>query len=48
LIRDSERRKEMGRNAKQLVEQNYTWDRVTEQTEKAYIDYLTSKVVKAD
>ncbi|MGA7216378.1 MAG: glycosyltransferase family 4 protein [Terrimicrobiaceae bacterium] len=48
LIRDPEHRKEMGRNAKQLVEQNYTWDRVTEQTEKAYIDYLTSKVVKAD
>ena len=47
LIRDQERRREMGRNAKQLVEQNYTWDRVTEQTESAYQEYLRSQVVKA-
>ena len=34
---------EMGRNARQLVEQNYTWDRVTEATESAYKDYLGSR-----
>ena len=47
LIADVERRKEMGRKARQLVEQNYTWDRVTEQTEDSYKDYLVGQVSKA-
>ena len=41
LIADPERRAEMGRNARQLVEQNYTWDRVTLATEEAYQEYLS-------
>ena len=32
----------MGRNARQLVEQNYTWDRVTLATEDAYKEYLAA------
>ena len=40
LINDARKRQEMGRNAQQLVEKNYTWDRVTEQTESAYQEYL--------
>jgi hypothetical protein len=36
----------MGRNARQLVEQNYTWDHVTEQTESAYKEYLSSRTSK--
>lgn len=40
LIQDAEKRKAMGRNARQLVEQKYTWDRVTDATEEAYKDYL--------
>ncbi len=40
LIQDAGKRQEMGRNARQLVEENYTWDRVTEQTESAYEEYL--------
>jgi glycosyltransferase involved in cell wall biosynthesis len=43
LIRDSGKRMEMGRNARQLVEQNYTWDRVTDATENAYKEYLSSR-----
>ena len=43
LIQDSGKRQEMGRNARQLVEKNYTWDRVTEQTENAYKEYLGSQ-----
>jgi len=46
LIQDPGKRQEMGRNARQLVEQNYTWDRVTEQTESAYQDHLGSQTVK--
>ena len=41
LIANPERRAEMGRNARQLVEQNYTWDRVTLATEEAYQEYLS-------
>jgi glycosyltransferase involved in cell wall biosynthesis len=43
LIQDAQKRTEMGRNARQLVEQNYTWDRVTEATESAYKEYLSSR-----
>ena len=46
LIQDADKRQEMGRNARQLVEQNYTWHRVTEQTENAYQEYLSSKTFK--
>jgi len=42
LIASAERRSEMGRNARQLVEQNYTWDRVTLATEDAYRNYLAA------
>ena len=41
LIANPERRAEMGRNARRLVEQNYTWDRVTLATEEAYQEYLS-------
>jgi glycosyltransferase involved in cell wall biosynthesis len=41
LIANSERREEMGRNARGLVEQNYTWDRVAAATEQAYREYLS-------
>jgi glycosyltransferase involved in cell wall biosynthesis len=47
LIEDLERRREMGRRARRLVEQNYTWDRVTEQTEAAYKEYLERQLSKA-
>jgi glycosyltransferase involved in cell wall biosynthesis len=43
LIANPERRREMGRNARQLVEQNYTWERVTLATEEAYQDYLANQ-----
>ena len=43
LVANPERRAEMGRNARQLVEQNYTWDRVTMATEEAYQEYLSRK-----
>jgi glycosyltransferase involved in cell wall biosynthesis len=43
LVQDAGKRQEMGRNARKLVEENYTWDRVTEQTEDAYKEYLASK-----
>jgi glycosyltransferase involved in cell wall biosynthesis len=46
LIQDARKRQEMGRNARQLVEKNYTWDRVTEQTESAYQEYLGSQTAK--
>jgi glycosyltransferase involved in cell wall biosynthesis len=46
LIQDARKRQEMGRNARQLVEKNYTWDRVTEQTESAYQEYLASQTAK--
>ena len=40
LIQNPELRATMGRNARQLVEQSYTWDRVTQATEDAYKEYL--------
>jgi glycosyltransferase involved in cell wall biosynthesis len=43
LVKDAQKRTEMGRNARQLVEQNYTWDRVTDATENAYKEYLNSR-----
>ena len=43
LIADSSKRREMGRNGRQLVEQNYTWDRVTEATEEAYNECLAGR-----
>jgi glycosyltransferase involved in cell wall biosynthesis len=43
LIQNAQKRAEMGRNARQLVEQHYTWDRVTEATESAYKEYLSSR-----
>jgi glycosyltransferase involved in cell wall biosynthesis len=43
LVGNTQKRREMGRNARQLVEQNYTWDRVTEATESAYKEYLSSR-----
>jgi glycosyltransferase involved in cell wall biosynthesis len=46
LIQDARKRQEMGRNARQLVEKNYTLDRVTEQTESAYQEYLGSQTAK--
>jgi glycosyltransferase involved in cell wall biosynthesis len=47
LVQDAGKRQEMGRNARKLVEQNYTWDRVTEQTENAYKEYLGSRIPEA-
>ena len=43
LIQNAQKRAEMGKNARRLVEQNYTWDRVTEATESAYREYLSSR-----
>jgi glycosyltransferase involved in cell wall biosynthesis len=40
LVRDAEKRQTMGRNARGLVEQKYTWERVTDATEEAYNEYL--------
>ena len=39
LAHESERRR-MGANARRLVEQSYTWDRVAELTEEAYLEHL--------
>lgn len=36
LLAAPERLKEMGENARQIVERNYTWDRITDLTEEAY------------
>jgi glycosyltransferase involved in cell wall biosynthesis len=30
----------MGRNARKIVEERYTWDRVAQLTEDAYLEYL--------
>ena len=43
LIRNPERRVEMGRNARQLVEQKYTWEHVAQETEVAYREYLATR-----
>jgi glycosyltransferase involved in cell wall biosynthesis len=47
LVQDAGKRQEMGRNARKLVEQDYTWDRVTEQTENAYKEYLGARIPEA-
>jgi glycosyltransferase involved in cell wall biosynthesis len=39
LEHESERRR-IGANARRLVEQSYTWDRIAQQTEEAYFEYL--------
>jgi glycosyltransferase involved in cell wall biosynthesis len=46
LIANPERRREMGSNARHLVEQNYTWERVTIATEKAYQEYLANQPMR--
>ena len=43
LIRNPERRVEMGRNARQLVEQKFTWEHVAQETEVAYREYLATR-----
>jgi glycosyltransferase involved in cell wall biosynthesis len=40
LIENAGDRRRMGENARQIVEQRYTWDRVAELTEEAYLEYL--------
>ncbi|PYQ27799.1 MAG: hypothetical protein DMF56_18160 [Acidobacteria bacterium] len=42
LLRDRERRAEMGRNGRALVESNFTWPRVAAQMEEAYRRCSTS------
>jgi len=36
LLDDAEKRKQMGANARRLVEESYTWERVTDMTEESY------------
>jgi UDP-glucose:(heptosyl)LPS alpha-1,3-glucosyltransferase len=40
LVEHDGQRRQMGENARELVEQCYTWDRVAESTEQAYFEYL--------
>lgn len=40
LLAQPQRLREMGAQARRLVEQRYTWDRVTGLTEEAYAEYL--------
>jgi glycosyltransferase involved in cell wall biosynthesis len=40
LIEDASARRRMGENARKVVEQRYTWDRVARLTEEAYLEYL--------
>ena len=40
LIDHEDERRRIGANARGLVEQSYTWDRVAEVTEQAYFDYV--------
>lgn len=40
LVDNTSLRREMGENARRLVEQRYTWERVSELTERAYGEYL--------
>lgn len=40
LIDHEDERRRIGTNARRLVEQSYTWDRVAQQTEEAYLEYL--------
>jgi glycosyltransferase involved in cell wall biosynthesis len=43
ICADPQHLREMGARGRQLVEQRYTWDRVTEMTEAAYHAYLTGE-----
>jgi glycosyltransferase involved in cell wall biosynthesis len=40
LIEHEGERRRIGVNARRLVEESYTWDRVADSTEQAYFDYL--------
>lgn len=40
LIEHESERRRIGANARRVVEKSYTWDRVAEQTEEAYLEYL--------
>jgi glycosyltransferase involved in cell wall biosynthesis len=40
LIENASLRQKMGDNARRLVEERYTWDQITDQTEAAYTEYL--------
>jgi len=40
LLENADMRKKMGKLARKSVESNYTWDRVAEMTENAYLEYL--------
>jgi glycosyltransferase involved in cell wall biosynthesis len=40
LLQHEAERRRMGANARRLVEQFYTWDRVADATEEAYLEYL--------
>jgi glycosyltransferase involved in cell wall biosynthesis len=44
LISEAERRR-MGRNARELVERSYNWDRVADLTEQAYREYLDRREI---
>lgn len=43
LLENSALRRMMGANGRHLVERSYTWDRVTEMTEAAYLEVLERK-----
>jgi glycosyltransferase involved in cell wall biosynthesis len=43
LVQSEAERRRIGRNARHLVEQSYTWDHIAESTEQAYFEYLTSR-----
>jgi len=47
LIEHEAERRRMGVNARRLVEQSYTWDRVADSTEEAYFEYLSDCPVLA-
>ena len=40
LLENPAQRRRMGENARRIVEQRYTWDRVAKMTEEAYFEYL--------
>ncbi len=44
LVANEADRRRLGENARQLVEQRYTWDRVAKLTEEAYLEYLQDVV----
>ncbi len=43
MVDDPQLRREMGANARRLVEERYTWDRVSELTEAAYQQHLACR-----